>query len=71
MEKPFLILDSDEGHFFINIQQIVRVDIAAGDEITLNTSDGRSNTLHGEAVQKVIDILTNYAIDINQKPVGR
>ncbi len=66
----FIYLPSDEGQLLINLYQIVRVDGITEDSLTVHTSDGTSNTLHGkEAVEKLIALFAEYAMTIEGKPL--
>jgi hypothetical protein len=66
----FIYFPSDEGPFLLNLYQVVRVDGITDDHITVHTSDGISNTLHGkEAVEKLIALFAEYTMTIDGKPL--
>jgi hypothetical protein len=66
----FIYFTSDEGPFLLNLYQIVRVDDITDDQITLHTSDGVSNTLHGkQAVESIVQLLTQYTMAMDGRPL--
>jgi hypothetical protein len=73
MDNPiFIYMPSDDGGSdqFFSLYQIVRVDRITEDKITLHTSDGNANTIHGkDAVAKIFTILVEHAMTLDGRPL--
>jgi hypothetical protein len=58
----FVYLSFREGEVLLNLNQIVLARDISGEEITLELSNGRNVTIHGEdAVTRVATLLAKYA----------
>jgi hypothetical protein len=70
MDRFFIYLKTaDEGVFFVNLYQIVRVDVTAADSIVLRASDGHAYKIGGkEVVAKLVTIIAKHAVTIDGAP---
>jgi hypothetical protein len=58
----FIYLSFQEGEVLLNLNQIVFVRDISDEQITLDLSNGREVTIHGEsAVTRVIGLLAKYS----------
>jgi hypothetical protein len=71
MDKTFICMGSDQGEMFINLHQIVRVQIVSDDELVMHLSDGTTFHVSGEeGVSNLMCLIGQNAMNLYGEPLA-
>lgn len=70
MDRPFLVIQSDEGSVVVNLLQVVQTGDMTDDRLVLHMSNGSFININGaDGVKQVLRVLSDYSLAMSGRPM--